>query len=127
MKAGGAIVGIVIVLAVGWFIFKQQFEKGPTGGAPPQQVIDTVGVRSDLLAIAQAERLYLASHGTYANIDQLQADGAITFSGTNRRGYNYSADVQDGLHFTITASPADPIKEGWPTLSIDDTMQVTQQ
>ena len=127
MKAGGAIVGIVIVLAVGWFIFKQQFEKGPTGGAPPQQVIDTVGVRSDLLAIAQAERLYLASHGTYANIDQLRDDGAITFSGTNRRGYNYVADVQDGLHFTITATPADPAKEGWPTLSIDDTMQVTQQ
>jgi hypothetical protein len=127
MKAGGAIVGIVIVLAVGWFIFKQQFEKGPTGGAPPQQVIDTVGVRSDLLAIGQAERLYLASHGTYATVDQLRDDGAITFSGTNRRGYNYVAEIQDGQHFKITATPADPAKEGWPTVSVDDTMQVTQQ
>ncbi len=127
MKSGGAIVGVVIALAVGWFVFKQQFEKGPAGGAPPQQVIDTVGVRSDLLAIGQAERLYLASHGTYATIDQLRDDGAITFSGTNRRGYNYVAEIQDGQHFKITATPADPAKQGWPTLSMDDTMQVQQQ
>jgi hypothetical protein len=127
MKSGGAVAAIVIVLVVGWFIFKQQFEKGPMGGAPPQQVIDVAGVRNDLVAIGQAERLYLASHGTYATIDQLRDDGAITFSGANRRGYNYVAEVQDGLHFTITATPSDPAKEGWPTLSIDDTMQVTQQ
>ncbi len=127
MKSAGAVIALVIVLAIGWFIFKAQFEKGPTGGAPPQQVIDVVGVRNDLVAIGQAERLYLASHGTYATIDQLRDDGAITFSGTNRRGYNYVAEVQDGLHFKITATPADPEKQGWPTLSIDDTMQVTQQ
>lgn len=127
MKSAGAVVALVIVLVVGWFIFKQQFEKGPTGGAPPQQVIDVAGVRNDLVAIGQAERLYLASHGTYATIDQLRNDGAIMFSGTNRRGYNYVAEVQDGLHFKITATPADPEKQSWPTLSIDETMQVTQQ
>jgi hypothetical protein len=89
-------------------------------------VIDVVGVKTDLLAIAQAERLYLASHGSYASIDQLQQDGAISFSGTNRRGYNYAADLDDGQHFSITAAPSDPAKEGWPTLSIDENMQVTQ-
>ncbi|MBI1941093.1 MAG: hypothetical protein HYS33_06265 [Acidobacteria bacterium] len=127
MKSGGAVAAVVIVLVVGWFIFKQQFEKGPTGGAPPQQVIDVAGVRNDLVAIGQAERLYLASHGTYASIEELRNDGAITFSGMNRRGYNYVAEIQDGLRFRITATPADPEKEGWPTLSIDETMRVTQQ
>ncbi len=99
----------------------------PTGGAPPKEVIDVVGVKSDLLAIAQAERTYLASHGAYATVDQLQQDGAIVFSGTNRRGYNYVAEVDDGQHFRITASVSDPSKAGWPTLLIDDTMEITQR
>lgn len=127
MKAAGGILGIVIALAIGYFIFKTQYAQGPTGGAPPKLVIDVVGVKSDLLSIAQAERIYLASHGAYASVDELQQDGAIAFSATNRRGYNYVAEVDDGQHFQITATPSDPAKEGWPTLAIDETMQVSQR
>jgi hypothetical protein len=127
MKAAGTILALVVALAIGYFIFKAQFTQGPTGGAPPQQTIDVVGVRSDLISIAQAERLYLASHGTYASVDQLQQDGAITFSGTNRRGYNYTAEISGGEHFRIVATPADPAKAGWPALAIDETMQIAQQ
>ena len=127
MRAVGSVLGLVIVLAIIWFVMKSQFSSGPTGGQPPKEVIDVVGVKSDLLAIAQAERMNLASHGSYASVDELQQDGSITFSGANRRGYNYSADVDDGQHFKITAAPSDPAKAGWPTLSIDETMQVTQQ
>ena len=127
MKAVASLLGLAIVLAIGWFIIKTQFTQGPTGGAPPKLMIDVVGVKSDLLAIGQAERIYLASHGSYATIDQLQQDGAISFSGSNRRGYNYNAEVDDGERFRITAAPSDPAKEGWPTLSIDENMQVTQQ
>jgi len=127
MKAAGGVLGLVIVLAIGWFLVKSQFTSGPTGGAPPKEVIDVVGVKNDLLAIGQAERMYLASHGSYASVDQLQQDGALSFSGTNRRGYNYTADVDDGQHFKITATPSDPAKAGWPTLSVDENMQVTQQ
>ncbi len=127
MKKVGGLLGIVIALGVGYFIFKTQMTQGPTGGAPPQQTIDVVGVKNDLLAIGQAERMYLASHGTYGSIEQLQQDGALQFSGTNRRGYTYSAQVSGGTSFRITATPADPEKAGWPTLTIDDSMQVTQQ
>ena len=127
MKAAGSILGLVIVLAIGYFVFKSQFTRGPGGRAPPKEQIDVVGVKNDLLAFAQAERLYLANHGSYAGIDQLQQEGSVTFSGTNRRGYNYVATVDDGQHFRITATPSDPAKAGWPTLTIDDTMQVTQQ
>jgi len=127
MKAAGSILGLVIVVAIIWFVVKSQYSQGPTGGQPPKEVIDVVGVKSDLLAIAQAERMYLASHGSYASVDQLQQDGSLTFSGANRRGYNYTAEVDDGQHFKVTAAPSDPAKAGWPTLSIDDTMQVTQQ
>jgi hypothetical protein len=132
MKRAGGLLGLVIVLGIGYFIFKSQFTGGPTGGgvtggAPPKQVIDVVGVKNDLIAIGQAERLYLASHGTYASVEQLQQDGAILFSGINRRGYNYTAEISGGEHFRIVAAPADPAKAGWPTLAIDDTMQITQQ
>ena len=126
MKAAASILGLVIVMAIIWFVVKSQFTQGPAGGQPPKEVIDVVGVKNDLLSIAQAERMYLASHGTYCSVDQLQQDGSITFSGTNRRGYNYTADVDGGEHFKITATPSDPAKAAWPTLSIDESMQVTQ-
>jgi hypothetical protein len=127
MKTAGGVLGLLVVLAVGWFVVRSQFMQGPAGGAPPKQAIDVVGVKSDLLAIAQAERMYLASHGSYATLDQLQQEGVLSFSGTNRRGYNHVAEVDGGQHFKITAMPSDPSKQGWPTLTIDETMQVTQQ
>jgi len=127
MKAVGSILALVIVLAIIWFVIKSQFASGPAGGQPPKEVIDVVGVKSDLLAIAQAERIYMASHGAYASVDELQQDGAITFSGANRRGYSYTAEVDGGEHFKITAAPSDPAKIHWPTLSIDETMEVAQQ
>lgn len=126
MKAAGTILALLIVVAVTWFLVKSQFSSRPTGTQPPAETIDVVGVKSDLLAIAQAERMYLASHGSYASVDQLQQDGSITFSGGNRRGYNYTAELDDGQHFRLTAAPADPAKAGWPTLSMDETMQLTQ-
>ncbi len=127
MKAGGLIVGLVIAVAIVWFVIKTQYTEGPAGTQPPKEVIDVVGVKSDLLAIAQSERLYMASHGSYVSVDELQQDGSITFSGENRRGYNYTAEVDDGEHFKITAAPTDPVKASWPTLTIDETMQVAQQ
>ena len=127
MKASGMIIGLLIAVAIVWFVVKSQFSSGPTGAQPPAETIDVVGVKGDLLAIAQAERIYLASHGSYAAVGDLQQDGSITFSGENRRGYSYTAEVDDGQHFKITAKTVDPAKANWPTLSIDETMQVTQQ
>jgi hypothetical protein len=127
MRAAASVLGLVIVLAIGWFIIKAQFTNSPASAGPPKQTIDVVGVKTDLVTIGQAERFYLANHGSYANLDQLQQDGAITFSGNNRRGYNYSAEVNDGQHFRITAMPSSPAQADWPRLSIDENMEVTQQ
>jgi len=119
------LLGLVVVLAIVYLLYaKWAGPSGPT--SRPQQQIDLVGVKSDLLSIAQAERMYLAANGTYASLDQLRQDGSITFSATNRHGYNYSADIDDGQHFKIAATPADPAKGDWPALFIDETMQVFQ-
>ncbi len=66
MKAAGAILGLVLALAAGYFIFKYEFSQGPAGTASPKEVIDVTGVKSDLLAIGQAERAYMASKGSEA-------------------------------------------------------------
>lgn len=126
MRKVAGFLALVIALGVGYYMFTHQMTSLP-GGAPPQQVIDVAGVRNDLVAIAQAERLYLAEHGSYATIEQLQQAGAIAFGGANRRGYNYTVEVVGGQSFRVVATPADPEKQDWPTLSIDDTMQVKQE
>jgi hypothetical protein len=124
--AGGVLVSLLIVAAVIWFVVKPQFTHDPEGGAPPKQMIDVVGVKTDLVVIGKAERLHLALHGSYASLEQLEQDGAIAFSGTDRNGYHYTAEVNDGQRFKITAVPSGPDKQGWPTLWIDETMQEAQ-
>lgn len=127
MKAAAGILGLVIALGIGLYVYKIELTQGPTAGAPPKQVIDTVGVKNDLISIGQAERLYLASHGSYAEMAQLQQENSSSLPDGARRGYAYAVAVDDGQHFKITATPSDPAKSGWPSLSVDDTMQVTQQ
>jgi hypothetical protein len=127
MKAVAGIIGLVLALAIILFIYKAQFTQGPSGVAPPMQTIDVTGIKNQLVALGQAERLYLASHGSYGNMDQLQQEGNTTITNGASRGYSFVAIVEDGQHFKITATPSDPAKTGWPTLAIDDTMQVSQQ
>jgi hypothetical protein len=126
MGRGAALLGLVIVLGIGYYVYEHQLERNTTNETTPKQIIDTTGVQSDLLSIAQAERMYFANSGTYASLEQLENEGELTFSGANRRGFHYISEIQDGAHFKITATPADPGKLGWPTFSIDETMQITR-
>jgi hypothetical protein len=127
MRAAFGLLGLVIVVAIIWFVMKAQYSNGPAEMKAPGETIDIVGVKSDLMSIGQAERIFLATHGNYASVDQLQQEGSITFGGSNRRGYNYTADIDGGQHFKITAAPADPAKSTWPTFTMDETMEVASQ
>ena len=93
---------------------------------PPQQQIDVVGIRSELLAIGQAEGHYLVAHSNYGTIEQLQQDALLT-GGPDRRGYVFTVAVNGSEGFTVTATPSDADKQSWPTLSMDQTMQVTER
>ena len=93
---------------------------------PPQQQIDVVGIRSELLAIGKAEGSYLVMHSTYATLEQLQQDSLLT-GGADRRGYTFTVVVNGSEGFTVTATPSDADKKGWPTLAMDQTMQVAQR
>ena len=98
----------------------------PASAPPPQQQIDTVGIRSELLAIAQAEGQYLVAHSRYGTLDELRQESLLT-AGADRRGYAFVVAVDGSQGFTVTATPADPDKKDWPTLVMDQTRQITER
>jgi hypothetical protein len=93
---------------------------------PPQQVIDTVGVKAELLSIGKAEGQYLVAHSSYGTLEQLVQDTLLT-GGADRRGYTFSIDVNGGEGYKVTATPSDEGKKNWPTLVMDQTSQVTER
>ncbi len=124
MRVFGSLVVLVLALGGGYFVL-QQSALSP-GQPPPQQQIDVVAIRQKLLAIAQAERQYLATHGTYATLEQLTGEDLLP-GGTELRGYTLSAATTAGDRFTITAAPTDANTPGWPTLDVTERMEVTQR
>jgi len=121
-----AIGGIVIALSVGYVVYSNSLTTAGGTQVPPQQQIDVVDIRANLLTIGQAQRAYLAAHGSYGTLDQLKQDGPPAIP-TENRGYLFNAVVDGARSFKVTATPADPNKAGWPTLVIDETMTVTQR
>jgi hypothetical protein len=125
MRAAAGFLGIVAALGAAYFVYDAQLTRpGAAGAAPPQQQIDVSGVRASLLQIGQAQRIYLVAHGAYGTLDQLRADGAPHLGG-DQRGYVFDVQPNGAQGFTATAAPADSARAGWPTLTLDETLQVT--
>jgi len=126
VRATSGMVGLLIVLGIGWLIYSTQI-RGVTNDKPLAQQTHLVAVKSNLLSLAQSERLYLATNGSYATLEQLQRTDIIgSFSEGNRRTYAYTAEVDGAAHFRITATPTDSSSADLPTLSIDETMQISR-
>jgi hypothetical protein len=128
MKGIAGIAGLVIVLGVGYFVYNTYLTKSGPGGAldHPQEQIDVIDIKANLLTIGQAERQYVTAHGSYATIEQLQQEGPPSI-GTETRGYVFNAEPDGAKSFTVTATPTDPNKPGWPTLVITESMEVKQR
>ncbi len=118
------ILGVVIVLCVGFLVYQRSIEDVLEDGSPQEQ-IDTTAIRQRLLTIAQTERQYQASNGKYATLEQL-ADDNLLPGGTEQRGYTFTASVTS-TGFTITATPTAADKADWPTLEVTESMQVREQ
>jgi hypothetical protein len=121
-----AIGGLVLALGAGYFVYARSLTTAGGTQVPPQQQIDVVDIRTNLLTIGQAERTYLAAHGTYGTLEQLNQDGPPAIPSENRR-YAFNAIVDGARSFKVIATPADPNKASWPTLAVDETMTVTQR
>jgi hypothetical protein len=125
MKAAG-LIGILLAAGTAFYLYNAQLTRGTAGAASPQEQIDVTGIRMALLEIGQAERNYSAAHGTYATFEQLRAEGSPAL-GSDRRGYTFRLELNGAQSFTATATPTDATKQGWPTLSIDASMQVAER
>ncbi len=126
MRSVATIAGLVVALGGGYFVYQTQMTQRDLVDPSPQQQIDVVDIRSHLLAIGHAEQQYLVTHGTYATLEQIQQEGLSTL-GAERRGYVFRVAVDGSRRFTVTATPSDANNADWPTLVIDETMQISER
>ena len=123
-----ALIGLIIVAliagAIYWFSIRQMHPGGE--GTVATQAISLTGVKNDLNAIAQAERAHQAQTGSYATLDELISSGELRLQKPERDGYVYTVETS-GTGFTVTARhPAGSGNVRWPTLVVDQTMQIRQ-
>jgi hypothetical protein len=121
----GSLVGLVLVLGIGYWIYSAQLA-GTSHEEPVRRRIDIVGVRADLLAFAQAERFHMAARGSYTTLEQLRESATVSnLPASPRPGYSYQVEIDGSSHFLITARP-EGTRPDLPTLSIDETLTIRQ-
>ncbi len=123
-----SVVALVLALAIALGIYYVYLKRvQPAGpGSLPTQAISIAGVQNDLLAIAQAERAYFAQNGSYASLSELTSSGALTIPRSGREGFTYSVETTTG-GFTVTARYTGPPGVHYPTIIVDQTLQIRQQ
>lgn len=128
MRGMMGFVALLVALGIGMFVYRSQFTGSgdlTQGTGNPRAAIDITGVKNDLLRMAQAERAYWAINNRYASLEDLQASGDLTVDPQRgREGYTYSGTFAEQT-FAITATYSGPVA-GMPSLSIDQTMQITE-
>ena len=129
-----ALIGLLVTAAIGMGIYMYTLKQAAPGqGMVATQNISVTGVKNDLVAIAQAERMYYTQNGSYADLPTLTSSGTMNIARTSRDGYTYSV-APSGNSFTITATytappvpnPAGVTPPHFPTYTIDQTMEVHQ-
>lgn len=128
------LIGILVTAALGLGIYMYTLKQAAPGpGMVVTQNISLVGVKNDLISIAQAERLYYTQNGSYTDLSTLASSGTMNITRTSRDGYTYSAETS-GNTFTVTATYTPPPVENpagvtpphFPTFTIDQSMEVRQ-
>ncbi len=120
--------GLLIALAAGAYLYMKQTQAvSQAGTANPRATVDVVGVRNDLIAIANAERRRFASDGKYVSLDDLRSNGDISMPANGRGPWSYSSEVTDTGFRIVATYTGEPVAGSPRTLSIDETMQITSQ
>ena len=115
-------IGTIIVMAAGMYIYSIQLKNvsTPGGGSTPTGTANLVGVKNDLISIANAERGYYATEQRYASLDELISGKYITIE-RQRPPYTYDVETTStGFRVTATRDSAGGPAQFW----IDETMQV---
>lgn len=126
MRGLGSFVGLLLVVLIAGFLYRYNISQTvqSTGrAATPTQTIDTIGVQNDLLAIAQAERIYQAQNSSYGSLDDLVSSGAMALKKTGRDGYTYDVETSTDGFRVVAHCPTDTFP-GCTNYAVDQTMQV---
>lgn len=123
-----AILGLLVVLAIalGFYYFYFQTSRPGGEGTSAVQAISTTAVKNDLIAIANAERMHLSEKGSYATLEELIESGELKMEKPRRENYVYTVETS-GSGFTVTARYDGPPGLRYPTLVIDQTMQIREE
>jgi hypothetical protein len=114
--------GTIVTMAIAMYIYSVQVKtlSPSTGGGSSAEVATIVGVKNDLIGIANAERGYLASQGKYASLEELVSNNYISIKG-ERPPYIYDVETT-ASSFRATATRT---TKGAPAqLWITESMQV---
>ncbi len=123
MRAALGIAALVVVLGVTLLIYKNSLTQSrASGAATPAQTIDVVGVKNDLIAIAQAERAYQAEHGSIASIDDLVSSGEMSMKKSGRDGYTYEVEASGDGFRVIAHCPTG--LAGCTNYVVDQSMEI---
>jgi hypothetical protein len=125
MRGFAGLAGLLITMVLGLLVYKFYFTSGQAALNPaaPTQTVDMIGAKSDLLSMAQAERIYRAEHSSYGSLDDLVSSGALAYKREGRHGYTYDSESSTDS-FRITARCTDPPLPGCMGLAIDQNMQI---
>jgi hypothetical protein len=119
-----SLAGLLIVALLAALVYKYYFSSLQSAGTgTPAQTIDVVGVKDDLIGIAQAERAHQAMHGSYTSLDELISSGDLTMKQTGRNGYTYSVETADQSFRAIAHCPTGTFP-GCSNYAVDQTMEV---
>lgn len=120
----GRVIGLLVVMVIVGLMYKFYFAKLQSEGAgTPTQTINVVGVKNDLLQIAQAERIYQAQHSSYGSLDELVSSSGLTMSKSGRDGYAYEVETS-GEEFRATARCPITTSPGCTNWVVDQNMEV---
>jgi hypothetical protein len=119
-------VSLLIALAVGAYLYSKQSTSAlPSGATSPKAAIDLTGVKSDLLAIAQAEKRYYTMNSKYGSLAELRDNGDTNVS-DSRGPYSYSVETSDA-GFVVRANYSG-LDESMPrVVTIDHNLQYRTQ
>ena len=115
---------VVSVLAVGLYFYARQVQStsAAAGTSNPQATINMTGVRTDLMAIAAAERRYYAGEGKYGSLDEMIDSHYITIT-RQRPPYTYDVQISAGGFRVIATRTGENISGTPAQISVDENME----
>jgi hypothetical protein len=114
--------GTIVTMAIGMYIYSLQVKTltPGAGNGSSEEVATIVGVKNDLIGIANAERGCLAAQGKYASLDELISGNYVSIK-SERPPYIYDVEITSS---SFRASATRTTKGAPAQLWITETMHV---